>query len=314
MNAPRMTAGALLVAGALLTFGCSTPKPEPEIASSAPQSGYAERYPADLQAAAADFGEREGAAKQIDGELAGYPGQLKDPKWAHVLEIVEQADAAGRSYDYVERVREVHGASGFFSEGKDEITKKVAGAAQYAARQKGCDVDVSGAAAHALKESVERELERYLRERNEAHRSIERYRASLGKENAAALEKQADSISLASYLVHIDLVERKVRMRRVIEELDAVKKSTDDAIAAERAFQGEAGRTEDEKKASEARIEALNKSKAQLDSAAEQAKGAAERLEERVAEAQKHHADAMQKLVAAIRQKGGMPAADTAEK
>jgi len=303
----RLAVCGFALAGAVALLGCA-PKPEPEIQSSAPQSGYAARYPRELQGSATRFNEGESAAQKADGEIPGYADQLKNPNWPQVLEVVERADDAGQSYDYVERARRVEGADAFFEDNQEAITKKVAGAAQYAARQKGCDVDVGGTTAHALKESIAKERERYLRERNEAHRSIDRYRASLGKENAAALEKQADAISLASYLTRVSMVEEKVRMKRLLEEMEAVKASTDEAIKAEQEFQGEQGRTDEEKKASEARLEELRQSKAMLESAAEQARNASEGMEERVTAAQKRHTEAMDKLKATIRQRGNIKA------
>jgi hypothetical protein len=304
----RLAAGALIIAGHLAVLGCSTPKPEPEIASSASQSGYAARYPGELQATATSFGDREDLAKRVIDQFQGYPDQLKKPKWNEVLEIIEQADAAGRSHDYVERVRNVDGALAFFNDNKDELSKKVSGAAQYVVRQKGYEFDVTGATSHALQDGVDRQIEKYMRARNEAHRRLDRYRTSLGKENAEALEKQADAVSFASYVVHIDMVESKVRLRRLLEEVETVKKATDDAIAAETSFKSASGRTDEEKKASEARIEELRRSKALLDSASALAKRLDERLEERIAAAQKLYQDGLDKLEAAIRQKGGMPA------
>ncbi|XXT14628.1 hypothetical protein WME94_30710 [Sorangium sp. So ce429] len=308
MNRTRLVASALFLAGHLFALGCSAPKPEPEIASSAPQSGYAERYPAELQATATSFSEREDVAKRVTGQFQGYPDQLKEPDWKVVLDVTEQADAAGRSYDYVERVRAVDGAVAFFNDNKEDLTRKVSGAAQYVAKQKGCDVDVTGATSHALEEGVERQLEKYVRDRNEAHRRIDRHRASLGKENAAALEKQADAVSFASYVVHIDMVEHKLRLRRMLEEIEAVKASIDESVEAERAFQSSGKRTDEERKASEARIEELGRSKAMLDSSATQAKQIDEKMDERIAAAQKTYREAMDRLLATIRKNAGLPA------
>ncbi|WP_438003012.1 hypothetical protein WME89_29280 [Sorangium sp. So ce321] len=308
MNRTRLLASALFLAGHFFALGCSAPKPEPEIASSAPQSGYAERYPAELQATATSFSEREDVAKRVTEQFQGYPDQLKEPDWKVVLDVTAQADAAGRSYDYVERVRAVDGAVAFFNDNKEDLTRKVSGAAQYVAKQKGCDVDVTGATSHALEEGVERQLEKYVRDRNEAHRRIDRYRASLGKENAAALEKQADAVSFASYVVHIDMVEHKLRLRRMLEEIEAVKASIDVSVEAERTFQSSGKRTDEERKASEARIEELGRSKAMLDSAATQAKQIDETMDERIAAAQKSYREAMDRLLATIRKNAGLPA------
>ncbi|AUX23841.1 hypothetical protein SOCEGT47_043710 [Sorangium cellulosum] len=308
MNRFRFIAGSFFLAGHLFALGCGAPRPEPEIASSATQSGYAGRYPAELQAAAASFSEREDLAKRATDQLDAYPDQLEEPDWKEVLDVIEQADAAGRSHDYVERVRAVDGAVAFFNDNQDELTRRVSGAAQYVVKQKGCEADVTGATSRALEDGVERQLEEYVRARNEAHRRIERYRASLGKENAAVLEKQADAVSFTSYLVHIDLVERKLRLRRMLEEMETIKTSIDEAIEAERAFQASGRRTDDEKKASEARIEELGRSKAMLDSSATQAKQIDETMEERIEAAQKAYREAFARLRSTLRKNAGLPA------
>ena len=154
---------------------CSAPKPEPEYASSANHSHYARDYPEKLNAVTADFSARRAEARKILGELGGYPGKLKDPSWAHVLEIVERADEDGRSHAYVGRLRRVEGASAFFETEKDEINKKVGGSVAYTAKKKGCDEAVAGAAAPALKDAVEKQLEKELHEASEAQQLIERF-------------------------------------------------------------------------------------------------------------------------------------------
>lgn len=307
MNRFRLLAGAFVVAGHLFALGCSAPRPEPEIASSATQSGYAGRYPAALQAAATSFSEREDLAKRAIDQFDTYPDQLKKPDWREVLDVIEQADAAGRSYDYVERVRAVDGAVAFFNDNQDELTRRVSGAAQYVVKQKGCEVDVTGAVSHALEDGVERQLEKYVRARNEAHRRVERYRVSLGKENAEVLERQADAVSFTSYVVHIDLVEHKLRLRRMLDEMETIEASIDEAIEAERAFQASGRRTNAEKKASEARIEELGRSKAMLGSAAIQAKQINETMDERIEAVQKSYREALSRLRKTLRKNAGLP-------
>src|SRR5262245_22165176 len=133
----------------VLFAGCGPPKPEPELAPSAPHPGSAQAYPTDVQAITADFGQSQADIKKTVGGFDKYDGELKNPNYNHVLEIYQRADEAGRSYGYVDRLREIHDAKTFFDDEKDEITRKVSGSAQYVAKQKGCDVDVSGAVAHA---------------------------------------------------------------------------------------------------------------------------------------------------------------------
>ncbi|AKT42206.1 hypothetical protein [Chondromyces crocatus] len=310
MRPSRRAALVAIVAWALGLSACGAPLPEPEILSSAPQGGYAARFPEGLGETTSRVNVQDETASRTASEMASYPEALKKPDWALVLKIVERAEDTGRSHDYVERARRVEGAAGFFVDNKDDITRKVAGSAQYVAKQKGCEVELSGTVAHALEEAVERELQRELRKRNEAHRLIERHKTGLGKENVAALEKQADDIALASYIVHISMVEDKLRLKRLLEEVEQVQASIDTAIEEERAFEAEPNRTAEEKKASAQRSQELSKAKALLASTAEQARNASERMEERITTARKRHTDAMNKLTADIRQRGGLPAAE----
>jgi hypothetical protein len=275
---------------------CGAPPPEPQIASSAPQPGYAEHYPQELQDIATGFSQRESEVKKVVGEMPEYPNQLKNAPPDHVVAVYERADQAGKSYAYVERLREVQGTRAFFDAEGDEVAKKVAGACQYAAKQKGCEADVGGAAAHALKEGVDKQLEKRLRDSSDAHLYIDRYKNVLGKENADALDKQADDISYASYLANIEMVERKVRLKRIVEEADQIQKTADEFIESEHKFQKEPGVTEADRKASNERIEAMNKAKASLASSKAQAQSLLEGVEDRIKATQKTYSDGFNAL------------------
>jgi hypothetical protein len=287
-----------LVALLLLSAAGCQPRREPEVASSAGEPNYAATYPVALQAVVAGFDDHRREASKLDTGFSSYGDQLKDVSKPQVLQIIERADEAGRSSAYVERSRQLEQVSTFFETEKDDINKKVAGSAQYVAKQKGCNVDIYGTVTHSLKESIDKQIEKEMRERNEAQQIIERYRVSLGKPNTAALEKQADEISRASYLVHIELVERKVRLQAMLTEADRVRQTADGYIQKERAFQAEAGRTDPEKKAAEDRIAAMTQSKAALDGAVNQAKAAAPDMDSKIRASQKEYADALEALKA----------------
>jgi hypothetical protein len=297
---------SLWILAALGTIACSAPKPEPRIASSANETGYAVEYPAALQSLSNQYVNAEGTVKRVSSELPKYPDQLKDPAWAHVLEIVQRADEAGGSASYVDRQREVEGARTFFTEEKDDISKKVAGAVQYAAKKKDYDFDAYGTASGALKDSVDKQLEKRLRARNEAHFLIERYRDSLGKANVQALEKQADDISLASYMANIEIVTVKVDAARLLADADQVKKTLDRAISDEQAFQAATGRSASEKKASGERVARMQESKARVDSAVAQTQAFAKDLEQRNNSMKKEYAAALEALKKAISSRAGV--------
>jgi hypothetical protein len=220
-----------------------------------------------------------------------------------VLEVVDRADEDGKSYAYVERLRRVQAAGAFFEAEKDEINRKVGGSVAFVAKKKGCDEAVAGAAVPALKEAIDKQLEKELHEGSEAHQVIERYRAELGKDNAAALEKQADDIARASFIVHIAVVEDKLRILRMVAEAEQIKKTADDTIAAEHAAQNNKKMSDADKKASDARIAEMNKSKAGIDAAVQQAQGAVPTLEDEIKKIQKEYADALDALRAKIKEK-----------
>lgn len=295
---------AFAAVGLSTAAGCAPPI-EPQIASSAPEPMYAADYPDALSSTMEAINAAEARTKETTAKFSSYPDALKSPPWPKVLEIVTLADTSGRAYAYVEARREHDGARAFYEAEKDEIVKKVAGAAGFTAKQKGCDVDVSGAASHALKETIEKRLEKRLREASEANVYIERNQAALGKDNVEKLHDQADEIAHAAYLAHVVIVEHKVRLRRMIEEGESVKRSLDAGVRAEQAYQAESGRTPAEKKASEERAEKMRTAAAKVDSAVTQARNVSERADERIAAVTKTYDDAIAKLREDLKKRAG---------
>lgn len=298
------TCSLLLCLSALfLASGCANNIPEPQVASSAAQPAYAAGFPSSLQAVGKELDETETNLRKFDASLSGYPGELTDPSWEVVVKVTERSEQAGRSHAYREARRSVRAQHGFFEQEGPELTKKVAGTAQYVVKQKGCDVDVTGPISHALKDNVDKTLEKRMRAANDGQSVVEAYRETLGKKNAAALEKQSDEIAEASYLANIGLVEQKLELRRLLADAEAVKKAIPDAMAAERAFQAESGRTDAEKQASHQRLEGLQRAQTELESSINAARKLDENVEKRIADARKAHDDAFQKHLAALRNK-----------
>lgn len=292
MNLPL---SSLSLVGALALLGlsaCAPPPAGPVVASSASQPGYAQGYPQALSASVESFSSTQTEVKKTLGELNDYPGKLKDPSWTRVREILGDAHEAGKSQSYVERMRRVDGAYQFFAAEKDEIVRKVSWAAQATAK-KTCDIEVSGAVGASLKDVVDKQLEKELREASEAHRMIERYRVQLGKENAAALEKQADAISRASFLAHIQIVEDKLAIQRLVAEAGEVKAAGERFLEDEKRFQADKRTTPPEKKASEARVAEMSKSREQIDAAVKQGEALLPKLDEQAQALQKDYDDKM---------------------
>ncbi|MFO0757237.1 MAG: hypothetical protein U0359_12150 [Byssovorax sp.] len=296
----RALLGALLLTA---LPACSSSTPSPHVASSASQPGYAEAYPQALSGAVQDFNGAQDEVKKTLGEVDEYPNKLKDPPWSRVHEILRAAHDAGKSRAYVERTQQVEGARRFFAAEKDEITRKVSWAGQAAAK-KSCDVDIAGSIAGSLKDAVDKQLDKEMHEANDAHRLIERYRVDLGKENAAALEKQADAISRASYLAHVQIVDDANEIRRLAAEAGEVRSAGQRFIDEERAFQADKRTTAPEKKASEARVAEMTKSQGEIDAAVKQAEAIRPKLDDQVRAIEKEDDDKMEAFLTKLAERG----------
>lgn len=287
----------------VLALGCSAPKPEPVVAPSSHEAVFAGAYAAELDDVGRDFAMDQDAARKILGSLSDLPSRLKKPDGPWVAQIVDKADTAGRSEAYAERMKKTQAAGSFFEEDRDVIANKVAGNAQYVVKEKKCDVDVTGTISGTLKDTFEKQLQKRLRERNEAQTIVDRYRTTMPKEDAPVLEDAADDIAYASYVVHIALIEEKVRVRKLLEEASDVPKTADAYVKTEQDFQAEQGRTDADKKASQARIDAMNGSKGQVEAAAQKAKALSDQMDKQIADLDKAYNDAITALKAKVKAK-----------
>ncbi|HMI85584.1 MAG TPA: hypothetical protein VK550_15915 [Polyangiaceae bacterium] len=296
-----MVSAVLALAGPI---ACASQKVEPQVASSAAQTHYAVDYPDHLQATANEYVNTEGEVRRITTAFPQYPAQLKDPPWPLVVTIVNRADEAGRSASYVEARRDFEATHAFFAQEREEITRKMAGSAQYVIKKKEeCDVDVSGAISASFKDSVQKQLEKRLRAHSDAYTLIERYRDSLGKANASALEKQTDDISEASYATFIRATELKARTTDLLHEASQVQKTLDQSIAEERAFQAEAGRSAGDKKASAERVAKMEDAKVRVERAIPALQSLEKEIDQRNTALKKEYSDALDALRKAVETK-----------
>lgn len=275
------------------------------VASSAGQEGYAARFPDELSRARDRFVIAEAKVRELTLKFSDYPAALDKPDWNGVLQVVVTADQAGRSSAYVARAAEVEGVRTFFDDEKSEIEKKVGGAANYAAKKKGCDVDAYSPTAHALETSMDKQLEKRLRERNEAQAYIESHSDALGKQNTDKLMTQADEIAQASYLAHIDVVATKTRLDRLLREAGEVRSTLDRSIQAAEATIADARASSATKQTAKAHLEADQAAKSKLDAEVEQGKQALEVLDDRIGKLQAEYRGALDALVQALKKKGG---------
>jgi hypothetical protein len=278
---------------------CASTTTEPQFPSSAGQTSYAQDYPAALQSLANEQANGESQVRSLSAQLAKFADQLKDPPWDKVQSIVEQADQAGRSQGYSERQHSTDQVREFMATDKDEIVRRVGGAVQYVAKQKNYELDVYGTVGASMKDAVDKQLEKRLRAASDAQLTIDRYRDTLGK-NAPILEKQADSITLASYIANAELAMVRYRATKLVKEADPARKTLDQGIKDEQALQAEAGRTASEKKSSQERQARLQEARNRIDQAAVQAEAMVKDLEQRDAAVQKEYKDAIDALKNAV--------------
>src|ERR1043165_4049089 len=145
--APVKPTNRLSVAIASLVLGataCTKQQPQILTASSADQSSYALRYPDSMASARAELGTIETQTETAKGDFAKYPDALTNPSWPDVLKVYTAADEAGKTTAYVEELEHARAVTQFYVEEKDELNRRVGGAAQYAVKQKECDGEVSG--------------------------------------------------------------------------------------------------------------------------------------------------------------------------
>lgn len=292
----------LLLVGAA-AMGCQQQQKGSVVASASGESGYAMSYPDMLTETGERFVEHESEARSLLPKFANYTSELHKTDWATVRSVYEAADAAGGSGAYVAQARENQAVERFFKEEKGEISKKVAGAAQYAAKQKGCTAEVYGPASHALDKAVEKQLEERLRAHSEAHQVIEDNQDVLGKPNLEKLRAQADELSRASYLVRVATRETREEIEQRIAEGSDVKKTLDRTIERAREVEGNAARGDADKKAAALRRERAEKAKERIDATLEQAQKGLEALDKRIEELRREYDKALEELLRAADEK-----------
>jgi hypothetical protein len=283
------------VAFGLVAAGCSSTK-APVLPSSSGQTAYALHYETDLTSATKALGDGATREKTLSTGFAAHVDELRKPDWQQVGAIVDDSDEAGKSAGFADAEAEASAVKSFWDSEKGDITARVAGGASQSMKQSGCAADVSGPISFSLNDAITKQLQKKLRAKNEAFVILERYKGSLGPQNVAVLEKLADEVSEASYIVHVQMLRQQDSLKRIAAERNDVKKTLDRFIEEENAFQKESGRAEADKKASQDRVTAATKQKAELDGLGEQAEAASKDADKTVDAAKKDYEEALKAL------------------
>lgn len=299
MDQSLLTAAVAL----LLLSGCSHKQPlQPIMVSSASADSYALRYPDRLAGETSRLVADKQTAIQQTQKLATRSSELKpgaDP--ALLLLIVEQADAAGRGEGFAAANDEARGVREFWDEERGRVAGRVVGAAQKQLTEANCtQADVGGAIGYALKDGVDKQLEKRLRAQNEAQRTIELNKNALGSANLNTVQKLADDIALTSYLVNIALILDRNRIDRLLSERADVDATLTDALERERAFQSGA-RSAADKKASQDRAAELEKARVAISPALGNAENARRDLDPLIENARKEYQSALDALERGLR-------------
>lgn len=300
MKANVILLSAILAAGAV---ACAEKNKEPDTASSASSPSYASHYPDELAAAREKFTQQEQQLGENTGKFQAYPDGLSDTNWNEVSTVYTLADEDGKSTAYVDRMEDLEKVNNFFKEEGPEIGNKVAGSAQYAAKEKGCDADVGGAARAALDKAVEKQMEENLRKESAAHDEIDLAQDDIGKKNVEPLKKQADEISRASYIANVGLARTREDVDRMITESSDVNSTLDKNINELGELSKKEGLSNEQKARITERINAAQAAKAKLDGEVQQAKTLSQEMENRVKKAKDDYQKAFDALKDAVDKK-----------
>jgi hypothetical protein len=196
-----------------------------QAASSAGQRAYALGYVDSLTAARSEMATIESQVETARADFGSYPDALAKPSWPDVLVVYQDADLAGKSQDYVQELERDKVVAQFYIDEKDELNRRVGGAAQYAAKQKQCDVELSGPTSYALGKAIDERIRDRVRDHNEAYLYIDDHEDVLGKKNRPKLEDQSDAIAQTSYFVYVAAPQLRERLSKQVSESSDVDKT-----------------------------------------------------------------------------------------
>ncbi len=294
-----------LLVASLCLAGCSasTGRAGPVLPSSSGQTAYSMRYADELAASSKAMTDAQAREKTLAAGFAPHIDELKKTDWDKVQIVIDDSDEAGRSTGFADAHGDLDAVRAFWDTDKDTITGKVNGAAQHVNKEAGCSAELAGPVSFALNDAIGKQIQKRLRAKNEAFIVLDRHKTALGPQNVPSLEKLADEISEASYDVHVLMVVQRDRLKRLGADKNDVKKTLDRFVEEEKAFQAEAGRSDVDKKASNDRIAAAHKTKAEVDTAASQAEAVTKQIDATINASTKDYEDALRGLRTKVAEK-----------
>jgi len=304
----RLTRVALAVAICVFVSACTkTDQTGPTIYSSASSLSYATEYPSRLEALNQKFVDSSAKARSDWESFEGFVSELKQPRWDQVKTVYQQADAAGRSDAIVQWMRQSGYITAFIESNDGAFAQRIGSHVNAQINKESGpavdDFDSRPFVRWALKDSTSKLIEKRYQELNEAHRFVDMYSDTLGKKNLKDLGQQADTITEASFIVYIALIDLRHQMQARMEEADDVKNTLDNEIEGLQLVANDPDGTKEAKAAANKRIAELLKIKAPIDAHIEKAQALGEQFEQRLETIQNAYQEAFDKLIASVEQK-----------
>jgi len=284
----------------LSLVACTEPQRGPEVASSSAQPQWAASYADDLRGASRTLSDDRARAHDLDQGLDARAKEVNPPFDSITLQaVVKRADDAGRSEAYVARAHEARQVRAFWDDERDKVVGRAAGAAKGVVGDAKCEgnPDPAGQVAYAVKDSVDRAIERRIRAANDAYVTIDRYKSAIGANNLDAVKKIADDVAYASYLANVALVDDRNRVIDLLQRQKDADATLQHAIADEREFQADKGRADAEKKSSDERVAQYQKADQSIGDSIVAANVSLKNLDDQIKQARADHDAAVQQLV-----------------
>jgi hypothetical protein len=194
--------------GLFASLACSK-APPPLTTPSGEHAGYAEQYPAHLDALRTRFASDEAKVQAALPQLEPASRKLGNADAETVKQLFELANDTGKSSAYADQALEAETVTRFWDEEKQPLHQKIGGAVSYAGKQKECSKecgdDLAGVAVAGADRAVEKQLEERQERVGEIHRFVEDHEESLGKPNMDAAEKEANVIAQLSHITYVRL-------------------------------------------------------------------------------------------------------------
>jgi hypothetical protein len=245
---------------ALVFLSACAHRAQEPLHSSSNATSYALRYPQLLAAARNALEADDRRAHELNAAIV-KPIKVSDPSLPR--RVIDEADEAGTSDAFAQAYVSERSVAQLWSEERAALAARTSAAAQKQLADGNCaDKDLGPAVQGALKDGLDKPLERRLRANNEAQRTLELHKARLAPGTLPAWQKAADEIALASHYAYVVLPADVRTLERLLDEQSRVEATLTRAIDDERKIQTEphAG----EQRASQERVVEIEKVRASI--------------------------------------------------